>query len=443
MLKRSDVTAPLTSTATRDRQAYGFGALAFLVAASRWGSYLGSYPVLVTDLLLLAGLVALLLHSTSTPLSAMRIGGRGYQLELVVVVFLCFCLVRLATSPIISTTALRDFAPYGYAFVALLAGLAVPSSIRGKSLPHVLWWALIFHAAWVALGVVLPGIGPLLPSVAPGVRLFQIRTDIDSLWLGVTAVLAFMRWYSRRRVPFLLLSAGCSVILLSISSRSGLLALLSMILLVLLSKPNSGQAGFGGMNIVKWDRTTLVLTLITALAIVLPFSAAGSRLLNTVGIGDISTETGRPSATGTTDARENAWDATISYGMEGVRRSLFGVGFGPDFMSDSGAKVALLGTEAALERDVRSPHNYFVGSFARLGAVGVTFLLLLSWITWRAAWKSRENLFSSEIFLFCACAFLGLLVVGLFGVVLESPFGAVPFFWTVGVLTAFGRRGSA
>jgi hypothetical protein len=118
------------------------------------------------------------------------------------------------------------------------------------------------------------------------------------------------------------------------------------------------------------------------------------------------------------------------YVLSDARRTATGVGFGPDFVTDSGTSFALEGTEY---EDVRSPHNYLVGTLARLGVFGA---LLAGSVMVAAAGLGLRVLRSrpDTVSVLAALLVLALPVPALLGVILESPFGAIPYFWAVGHL---------
>jgi O-antigen ligase len=144
------------------------------------------------------------------------------------------------------------------------------------------------------------------------------------------------------------------------------------------------------------------------------------------------------SATGTTTARKTAWGDLTSWILADRSRTVVGVGFGPDFLAESGAEVALLGEGAAAKNNVRSPHDYLLGSWARLGLLGLMPLMAVCLSALRRAWRFWPD--RDELELFTALTVTVLLLTALVGVVLESPFGAVPFFWAVGILAADSQR---
>ena len=177
------------------------------------------------------------------------------------------------------------------------------------------------------------------------------------------------------------------------------------------------------------------------------------RLLATAG--STSTTQEARSAQGTTRARLMAWDKVLDYTFEDPVRTVIGVGFGTDFLRLSDGDVPL-----GRGIGVRSPHNYLLTCFARLGLVGlmlvVALLSALLAVALSTLWTGRPD----ELTSLSALLVVSIFVVSMFGVVLESPatnerasrpgirklgavlespFGALPFFWAAGILLGMHR----
>lgn len=88
---------------------------------------------------------------------------------------------------------------------------------------------------------------------------------------------------------------------------------------------------------------------------------------------------------------------------------------------------------------MRSPHNYLITSFARLGFVGLTIVVGLLVTLLTAAARTIRRGPPDELTSLCVLLVIALLVVAMLGVILESPFGAAPFYWAAGILLA-GER---
>lgn len=110
---------------------------------------------------------------------------------------------------------------------------------------------------------------------------------------------------------------------------------------------------------------------------------------------------------------------------------LFGLGFGEDLASGF---LREFSPDLADEFTTRSPHNMFVTTFGRMGAVGAfvwTTIFVLVCVRTRAALRSDDEI-SAALWI---CATM-LLISSTFGVVLEGPMGAVPFWTLLGLAHA-------
>ncbi|HVU18598.1 MAG TPA: O-antigen ligase family protein [Candidatus Didemnitutus sp.] len=116
----------------------------------------------------------------------------------------------------------------------------------------------------------------------------------------------------------------------------------------------------------------------------------------------------------------------------------FGLGFGADLAKSF---VQEYSPDLDEEFTTRSPHNIFLSVFGRMGLAGVlvwTALLGTAAIeTWRT-WRRQD---SGWIVAFW-CGVWVILVSACFGVVLEGPMGAVPFWTLLGLAHGLGRKPS-
>jgi hypothetical protein len=143
------------------------------------------------------------------------------------------------------------------------------------------------------------------------------------------------------------------------------------------------------------------------------------------------------------------WEALVEEAIDEPVTLLVGRGYGPD-LTDAVAGSRALGffydQGKELGLPVRSPHNIIVTFFARSGAIGLAAWLLLLYLSLERTLKGtfacrslgdRQN----QLFGVWLSAYLvAILLVSSFGVVLESPFGAIPFFWLMGLGIAWGTE---
>ncbi|WP_438480133.1 O-antigen ligase family protein [Oleiharenicola lentus] len=112
---------------------------------------------------------------------------------------------------------------------------------------------------------------------------------------------------------------------------------------------------------------------------------------------------------------------------------VFGLGFGADLAR--GFLLEYYPTEE-LDFTTRSPHNIFITTLGRMGLVGVVCLLAVYWVqarsTARVARRARGNdVREREVTLQAACWVI--MISACFGVVLEGPMGAIPFWIMLGL----------
>ena len=398
--------------------------VAFLLATGRWGSYLGvpSWNVYATEV----GLVLTATWLLARHRRALRRLTVGPIIPILALA--AWCVVRFAAGGQYDTVALRDLAPYVYAAAALAACVGATAYARTTKVLEV---ALLVHLAWVWVVLLLPDWAGTLPVLGGKVRLLELRADFDGACLSVLAVLAMLRASGSGSRHIRLASAAVGMMsaytILQMGSRAGLLAMVMGAIVLGLTHRHSLRR-LGGRRALMGIAGVAV-----ALAIVLPQTYVFDRLR--------ADPTQRSdAAAGTLDARLQAWRLVIDDSAETPSRLIIGSGFGPDFLDRSGAAFSF---EGYVEKGVRAPHNFLLNTLARAGLVGVA---LLTWIvvsivraTVRLAGHGSAN--RRHLFLVLALSIVGALGVGsLVGVILESPFGAVPFWWAAGFLLVGTHR---
>lgn len=116
---------------------------------------------------------------------------------------------------------------------------------------------------------------------------------------------------------------------------------------------------------------------------------------------------------------------------------LVGVGFGADLARSF---VREYYATDSMDFTARSPHNVFVTAFARMGALGVLGLLGIyvyqAIATWRLARLARTGPGAFDEALALHAIVLLMMVGACFGVVLEGPMGAIPFWVLLGLCSS-------
>jgi O-antigen ligase len=414
----------------------GVLAVMLAVAGGKWGAYLGVPPIFLADILIFLAIIHHFLSRSAhtEPTSSFRENHPGM---LLLYLYLAWATSRFVAGMRIDLNALRDFAPFLYVAVGLLAAssLALSSQQTRNLTSQLLLWALGFHAAWVFMVSVVASDLPLKMPIMPGSQEFHflgLRPDFDSAMVGVFSgwlILQIIRsnhtaWSAVALIACLSTFASDTLLL----SRAGALGAITCLILTVFVTRHDARATRGRKAVF----VLLLPIFLIVILVVAPFTAIGQRMIGT--FGGSSSSIVQADAAGTTEARSQTWKFLTDYVTESAQRSVVGVGFGPNFMFESGASYLLIGSRGDTAADPRSPHNYWVTVMTRLGVPG---LLLFAALMAAVMTKGRRLISSmpDEPLLFLA----GLIVLSLlfpftFGVILEAPFGAIPFFWSVGIL---------
>lgn len=413
---------------------------------------LGGVPLLIGELALLA----------FTPIAVLRLGWRPPA------AFLVPFVAWIAYNALLTA---RDFGPYGLDAVRdaatwyyagfVLIGAATWKELGTDRLRR--WMGLVFGVLLMTTPLVIVAAADVIPPVevpfADGPFL-QARFDATAMHLIGGATL-FLTARGLRRPPW----PGW----LGIGIAAGLLGLAAMLQV---------RAAFGGLAgaigvLVVYGLVRPVVAIGAALVLVLAAMwlldvevptargvvSAGSiverqtsTLLFLVGGTEESARTDRSDVehdhAGTIAWRIIWWQALIEESLGDRAYLLIGRGYGPDLRAAVTARATgTLNWDQGIGegRPVRSPHNIAVTIFARTGLIGLGLWLLVlgtcltalirSTVAYHRSGNRDEELFGAWLIVYV----LTMLQVALLGVVLESPFGAAPFFWVLGVGLAWSQ----
>jgi O-antigen ligase len=112
---------------------------------------------------------------------------------------------------------------------------------------------------------------------------------------------------------------------------------------------------------------------------------------------------------------------------------VLGLGFGHDLASGFLQEYYPDGT--ADDFAARSPHNIFITVFGRMGLLGLFVWVGFCWILLKRTWHSLRHTGMQDNWSLW-CGLWVLLISASFGVVLEGPMGAVPFWVMLGLASA-------
>lgn len=399
----------------------------YMLMTTRWGSYILPGPPYAGDLVLvvlIAERVAALagrgrLLAPNDPWAALAAGG----LLLLGGVSLLFGEHSLS--------AARDAAPFAYAILVFLTAPLVGEQARRAT--RLLSAALYVHLAWVTLALTVPDLLPGGPS--PGndaVALFSLRSDMDGLVNGVAAAIGLYRVLCDRGGT-VLFTWGLTLVV-AMHSRSALVATAALLACAALyvrsqrrRERTAGPTSGSGLRPVI-ALAALAAVLATTFTVAAPTSL--DRLTGTFGTPGNLEEGAR--AAGTTQARLRTWITLEQWIVEDRWRASLGAGFGGNVMTASGAGQALVRT---YEPDLRAPHNYLLTAWARLGLAGLALVLALFVAGARLAWLVARGPMT-EVDVLAGLLAIGIPIAAAVGVIMESPFGAIPYYWAIGQLSS-------
>jgi hypothetical protein len=406
---------------------------AYMLATARWGSYLLPGPPYIGDLAVMAIIGERVIAAAQ---GRIALGSVELTTGVTSGLLLTWACLRFGFGGL-SANAIRDFAPYAYAVLVFLTPTGIRTEAVRQNMERLLFGALVFHAAWMTVALLSPSFAAGLPMLAGGQsQLLERRPDVDSTICGILVILCLHRAVlGRRPLVHVAIAVWNAAIVFDDYSRAALAAFCVQLLVFALVTPAVRELlRRYSLRLV----IVLVLLVIPAGAYAISNSGVGKRLSQVGGayVPFVPT-TGNPGAgaTGTALARRRAWQAIEIY-LEAKRsRTWLGVGFGPDFLHDSGGDQLLLGGSS---EDVRQPHNFLINTWARLGLIGLGIFLTVIIATVRLVVRIGRSPMLDGLDVIASATAVGLLVASFYGVVLESPFGALPFFWAVGHL---GIRG--
>lgn len=151
------------------------------------------------------------------------------------------------------------------------------------------------------------------------------------------------------------------------------------------------------------------------------------RLLVGIGVGGSESVQLQANAIGTARWRLLFWERLWHRSTDDPSLMIIGRGFGSSLSEEAG-----LG-EPLEENPTRAPHSIVVDVWARLGVIGLFFFGAVWIAIARAGVRlARDSGRVGMMGHWLLAYWLAMLAVSLFGVVLESPFGAAPFYFAAG-----------
>jgi len=332
-------------------------------------------------------------------------------LSFLVVVYIFFQIIRMKSSP--NHLVLRDCVPFIY--LVLAAGMA--KKLKHQSIEQLYKWIVfvgVLHCFWSiprAMGLIEPiDIGGIFKE-----PIFDFRADHTGMVISITIIAALNLFAKGIATQFnfsLIVILPFLAILLH--SRASLIAIFATCAIsVLLLKHQGMQEGMLKFTIFPIFILSTLILLFSSSGFKLPENSVLFRIGLFMGPDSYVLE----QAYWTQFGRERGQEILIEW----IKNNNFfwlGAGPGSNMLWDSGA-VKFLSGDAA----VRSPHSWPVSAFARFGIIGFSLWALLCWSI--LSQKIKAIVSKGTISLYVAL--LPILIVSQFGVIMEAPFGVIPF----------------
>jgi hypothetical protein len=372
--------------------------LGLSLATGRWGAWIGlpGEGIFLIDVIVLSGIFLVIICD-------------GIKLDYLTLILGTFLILQLLrNSDYAMITRVRDLLPFIYLQMFLLIRnqlFEIPIIYIYKLLRVASLFSLIWNLG-VGLNVI-----PVLPSNSFfGVPIFSQRPD----QAGFVACIGIIVWSLsltetkfERVMNFWILPLNLLSLLLQ-PGRAGLLALLVALPLIAARAKKGPKVSRRGLA-----------AFIVATVMVVPFAGVVQSFLpekSAIKKFGILDQSGAALSSGDSTAygRKMGQTTLLKWTMQ-EGKLLNGAGPGYEMLAESGAVRWLSGNA-----DVRYPHNWWVSLISRFGIVGFACWLMCGLASLKGV--RRENVgFQFLTFL------ISILAASTFGVVMESPFGIIPF----------------
>lgn len=273
-----------------------------------------------------------------------------------------------------------------------------------------------------------------------GNPLIYIKADVAAGMMVAAAFLAVERYWNSRRRPWLLVAALSLTASFASSNRAAIAGLLVALFWLLLFFRTGllrtfallGAAGVAGLF---------------ALALAQPKPLEQSLLYRLYETGASMVDLGGSrsyrlealeSKPDNNRFRTTWWKQVV--GEAWTESPWLGQGFGYD-LADKFQKVYY--PEGSAEFAARSPHNFLITVFGRQGLLGsslvLAILVSLTVKTWREGTRARRGGEATVRLVWWLCCWI-IFTTACFGVVLEGPMGAIPFWLILGLANGLSAQ---
>lgn len=340
-----------------------------------------------------------------------------------------------------SFTVIRDAATVYYALFFFIAFQLGQNAVARRVLERCLLIGCI--ALLPVATVYILGFPELFNKITVrGYPIIQHKGDLTTTYLAFASFYFFLQpargiW----RVCLRALSLTSFAAMLAITARAALFGFAFATLLLLIARRPRFVFYQAAMTIAL-----LIVIGLLQFARLSNTSVLGRVMDRVESITDISGTHSYRGEVGESSAQNNQfrlvwWESVISETMD--KGPVFGLGFGYDL-----AKKFLISYETPLnvfEFDTRSPHSIWVTVFGRMGLLGIICFAMIGFFILRGAARAARRVARGEaepLALLPWCGAVILLGSASFGVVLEGPMGAIPFWTFLGLAISAPKQQS-
>jgi hypothetical protein len=340
-----------------------------------------------------------------------------------------------------SFTAIRDAATVYYALFFFIAFQLGQNAVARRTVERCVLIGLI--ALLPVAAVYIFGFAEFFNKITvQGYPIIQQKGDLTTTYLAFGSFYFFLQpargiW----RVCLRVLSLISFAAMLAITGRAALCGFACAVLLLLIARRPRFVFYQAAMTIAL-----LIVIGLLQFARLSNTSPLGRVMDRVESMTDISRSHSYRGDVGESSAQNNQfrlvwWQSVINETMD--KAPVFGLGFGYDL-----AKKFLISYEAplnVLEFDTRSPHSIWITVLGRMGLLGISCFAMIAFFILRDAGRAARRVARSEaepVTLVHWCAAVILLGSATFGVVLEGPMGAIPFWTLLGLAVSAPKQQS-
>jgi hypothetical protein len=401
------------------------------------GLTLGNKPIFIGEIIIL---LSFILHNFKSSFNALFRHGILKWLLMWILLGLILLVMHLPKFPLISV--FRDFAIVYYAIFILFGYAFYQKYHNVTKFFKILGYIFIMNTIWGFFYIFIDFIEAVSPKLMGIMPLFTFRSDANgTIFVGgiLYFFLLFKQYGWPKLLSMVLIFLQFSLIML-FQTRAVYVSCLFVYIFLLLE---------GKWRMIVKSVGILVLILLIAIVLNPEIKKRGTKYykVNFIeGVTQRFVSIFTPEESGTSRHRLLWYKALFDESFESPKLLFIGRGFGQS--------LAVAGLEAGDKNRraeeiaglAKSPHSILVTIFARMGIIGMVMWLAVNYLFFSYMFygiKIANKLDEKEMrnnLIWIAGFILGIVGAALFGVLLESPFTAIPYFFFMGLGIAMVDR---